>query len=47
MTNTIAVGLGLLLIGGFAADQFLNGGETSVFLAKKLMDLIEYLAFWR
>jgi len=47
MTNTLAVGLGLLVIGGLAADQALNGGETFVFLAKKLMDLIEYLAFWR
>ena len=47
MTNSIAMGLAVLVLGGIALDLVLNGGDTLVFLAKKLFELIEYLAFWR
>ena len=47
MTNSLAFGLAALVLGGIALDLVLNGGNTFVFLAKKLFELIEYLAFWR
>jgi hypothetical protein len=47
MTNRIAIVLGLLIICAIAVDYFLYGTEHAVFLAKKLTDLIEWLAFWR
>lgn len=47
MTNKIALGLALLIVGFFAADQLWFGGTMPVFLGKKLMNLTEYLAFWR
>ncbi|MCV2870476.1 hypothetical protein OEW28_17830 [Defluviimonas sp. WL0002] len=47
MTNRIAAALGLIVIAALLADLMLAGGAASLFLAKKLADLIEYLAFWR
>lgn len=47
MTNKIALVLALLIIAFFVADYFLFGGGTPVFLGKKIVDLSEYLAFWR
>jgi hypothetical protein len=47
MTNSIAVALGLLILGFMGLDWFLTGGEAMLFLARKFADLIEWLAFWR
>lgn len=47
MTNQIAIGLGVTLIGLIALDLMLFGTEHLVFLGKKLFDLIEWMAFWR
>jgi len=47
MTNSIALVLGLLLVGGLALDLFLYGTEHVVFLGKKLFEFTEWLAFWR
>ncbi|KMW56606.1 hypothetical protein AIOL_001560 [Candidatus Rhodobacter oscarellae] len=47
MTNTIAIILGLTIIGLVGLDMYLTGGETLVFLGRKLLDLIDYIAFWR
>ena len=47
MTNSIALGLGVVLIGLIAIDLMLFGTEHMVFLGKKLFDLIEWMAFWR
>lgn len=47
MTNRIAIVLGLLIIGAVMLDGFLFGNEHFTFLAKKMADLIEWLAFWR
>jgi len=47
MTNPIALVLGLLLVGAIVADVMFYGTEHIVFLAKKMADLIEWLAFWR
>jgi hypothetical protein len=38
---------GLLVSGLVLADLVLNGGAALLFLAKKLMDLIETVAVWR
>ena len=47
MTNSLAIGLGILVLGGITLDLVLQEGDALVFLAKKLIELIEYLAFWR
>lgn len=47
MTNRIALILAVLLIGAIAVDVFLFGTEHLIFLSKKMLDLIEWLAFWR
>lgn len=47
MTNTIALVLGGLILGALAIDIVLFGTEHLVFLAKKMNDLIEWLAIWR
>jgi len=47
MTNRIALGLGLLIIGFLILDLVVFGSEHMVFLGKKLADLIEWMAFWR
>lgn len=47
MTNSIAIGLGILVLGGLGIDAFLTGGEGLMFLARKGLDLLEWIAFWR
>jgi len=47
MTNKIALALGLLVVALFAADAFAGEGELSVFLGKKLFELLDWIAFWR
>ena len=47
MTNRIAVVLVLLIAAGITYDLVQNDGSALLFLARKLMELIEYLAFWR
>ena len=47
MTNRIAIVLGLLLICVVVMDVMFYGTEHIVFLSKKLIDLIDWVAFWR
>ncbi|WP_292288118.1 hypothetical protein [Marivita sp.] len=47
MTNSIAIGLAVLILGGIAIDAVLTGSDGLRFLAQKLLDLIEWIAFWR
>lgn len=47
MTNRIALWLGLILAAGIGADFALNNGAALFFLARKFLDLIEWVAFWR
>lgn len=47
MTNRIAIVLGLLLAAAIAIDYVLFGNQHFIFLAKKLANLIEWMAFWR
>lgn len=47
MTNTIAVWLGLMIIGFLMLDYFVLEWDVPTFLLRKLIDLIDYIAFWR
>ena len=47
MTNRIAIVLGLILIAALVVDMLLYGNEHLIFLGKKLLELIEWIAFWR
>ena len=47
MTNSIALALGILLLGGLAIDLYFFGTQHLVFLAKRLFELTEWMAFWR
>jgi hypothetical protein len=47
MTNSMAAVLALFLAGLIGADVFLNDSTALLFLARKTLDLIEWLAFWR
>ncbi|NHB76808.1 MULTISPECIES: glyceraldehyde-3-phosphate dehydrogenase [Rhodobacterales] len=46
MTNTIALWLGLVILAGIIADIALNGGSALMFLARKFLDLVEWVDFW-
>jgi mannose/fructose/N-acetylgalactosamine-specific phosphotransferase system component IID len=47
MTNSIAIVLGILVVGAIAADVIAFEASNLLFLGKKLASLIEWLAFWR
>ncbi|TCP63261.1 hypothetical protein EV663_101529 [Rhodovulum bhavnagarense] len=47
MNNTTSIILLGSIALAFAIDYLFNGFSGSVFLARKLADLIEYMAFWR
>ena len=47
MTNQIAIALGLLILIGLGIDWQYFGWEGTLFLARRLTDLIEWLKFWR
>ena len=47
MTNQIAVILGVLILTFLGVDAVYADWANTLFLARKLADLIEYLAFWR
>lgn len=47
MTNTIAFWLAVLILGFFAIDFFFLEDNMFLFLGRKLVDLLEYVAFWR
>ncbi|MCX7560037.1 hypothetical protein OS190_10705 [Sulfitobacter sp. F26204] len=47
MTNLIAFILGILLVGAIAVDWAFYGTEHMIFLGKKMLELIEWVAFWR
>jgi hypothetical protein len=46
VTNTIAVWIGLILLAGIIADVVFNGGVALTFLARKFLDLVEWVDFW-
>ena len=47
MTNTIAIWLALFIAALLGFDYYQYDWANSVFLLRKLLDLIEWLAFWR
>ncbi|GEM_PF-931582 len=47
MTNTVAAWMAGLILLGCVADMVLNDGQILFFLALKLVDLMEWMAFWR
>lgn len=47
MTNSVAIALGALILGMLAIDGLVYGSEHLIFLARKLLELIEWIAFWR
>ena len=47
MTNAIAIGLGILIVGFVIVDAIMFGGEGLLFLARKGFDLLEWVAVWR
>ncbi len=46
MTNAIAFWLGLFIVVAIIADFALNGGLAVQFLARKFLDLVEWVDFW-
>ncbi|MDJ1007260.1 MAG: hypothetical protein QNJ13_05485 [Paracoccaceae bacterium] len=46
MTNQIAIGLGLLIL-GFLGLSFALGLDWHIFLARRFIDLVDVVAFWR
>ena len=47
MTDRIALFLGVVILSALVVDIGVYGTEHTIFLGKKLSDLIEWLAFWR
>jgi len=47
MTTRLALIIMACIIGFFVLDHYVLGLEAGVFLAKKGIDLINYLAIWR
>ncbi|EAQ01478.1 glyceraldehyde-3-phosphate dehydrogenase [Pseudooceanicola batsensis HTCC2597] len=47
MTNKVAIGLAVLILGLLVVDWQMFGLNNSLFLAKKFSDLLEWVAFWR
>ncbi|KPP84497.1 MAG: hypothetical protein HLUCCO07_05210 [Rhodobacteraceae bacterium HLUCCO07] len=47
MTNQIAIGLGLVILGLLGLDWYLADGGGLLFLIRKGAEMIEWMAFWR
>jgi hypothetical protein len=47
MSNQLAIVLGLIIVSGLAVDAYSFDWTNTLYLARKLMDLIEWMAFWR
>lgn len=47
MTNQIALALGVLILLGLGLDAMFLDWQGTLFLARKLSDMIEWMAFWR
>jgi len=47
MTNSIAIGLAVLIVGFLVADALAFDWAMTVFLGRKGLELTEYMAFWR
>lgn len=47
MTNKIALFLAIAIIALFAIDAYAWGGHMPLFLGKKMIEFLDWLAFWR
>lgn len=47
MTNALAIWIGILLAACVAADALLFDWTYSMFLARKFLDVLRWMAFWR
>ena len=47
MNNTVAILLGVILVGLIAFDIQTNDGEYLIFWGRQMLRLIDWLAFWR
>ncbi|WP_296424342.1 hypothetical protein [Yoonia sp.] len=47
MTNAIALFLAALIIGFLALDHYVLAWGAPEFLMRRLIELIDYIAFWR
>lgn len=47
MTNQLALILGLVIITLLTIDAYSFAWDNTLFLARKLLELIEWLKFWR
>lgn len=47
MTDRLALILGILIVTAVTLDLAVFGTDHTIFLAKKLYALIEWMAFWR
>ena len=47
MTNKIAIFLGLAILLVVALDTFVFHWDLHIFIGRKLLDLISFIAFWR
>lgn len=47
MTDRLALIFGIVLILIFGSDFLFNGGQGTIFLARKFTALVNYVQFWR
>jgi len=47
VTNSLAIFLALVVAGAFALDYFLWDTANTVYLGRKFLELITWIAFWR
>lgn len=47
MSNTVAAWMAGIILAAATVDYLLNGGQVVFFLWLKLVDLMNWVAFWR
>jgi hypothetical protein len=47
MTNTLAIWIMIVLAGCIAVDAVLFDWSGAMFLARKFLDVLRWMAFWR
>ena len=47
MTNRIAIVFGALILIAVILDVLIYGNEHVIFLGKKMLEFIDWIAFWR
>jgi hypothetical protein len=47
MTNQIALGLAIVIVGFFALDHFVLHLDAATVVMRKIVGLINMMAFWR